>query len=275
MRLVLAFSLLLLACGGGSGSGSNENTQSDPFLGVMWQRAQKDSNCTWLKIFDDIEQVNLSFLWNSYGNDNTCLLSLFSSGKSITLRTYLSNGVCIRKNNCSEREIQSTGDIKKALVAVQALATNCPTCLLQIVPQLEDNWTHEKACSVYEALKPFTSAEIIRNPVKQSQVNYDATCYDGIELHNELPAGRQLFSGSNDGASLLLSDYAFSGLLIDVVEASRRRNAFGRSSYYFIWHALGNCLKGDTRNAPFPHQRVCEDNENIYIDLNSILQEGL
>lgn len=274
VKYLILLSAILIACGGGNNSGEIAG-QSDTYLGIMWQRAQKGSNCNWLRIFDGVEQINLSFLFNSYGSDNTCLLKLFNTDKEIRLRSYLSNGVCIRKNNCSEREIQSIPDIELALVAVEALASDCATCVLEIVPQLEDNWTHSKACEVYNRLKAITKNDVIRNPVKQSQVDFNNTCFDGIELHNELPEGRQLYSGSNDGAALLLSEYDYSGLSISVAEASRRRDALGRDSYYYIWHPLGNCLHGDTAQAPFPHQRDCRDDSQIYTDLNKLLIEGL
>lgn len=268
MKWLLALFIFCFACG----SSEQQDAQQDPYLGVMWQSAMKTGSCDWLQIFNDVEHVNLSFLWGSYGSDSTCLHQLFNTARPIVLRAYLSNGVCIRKRNCSALEIESIGEIIQALGEVQAVAAHCASCVLEIVPQLEDNWTHNQACAVYNALRGRTDASIIRNPVKQSQVNYDSSCFDGIELHNELPERRQRTSGSNDGAGLLLSRYDFSGVSIDVAEAIRRRKLFGRDSHYFLWHPLGNCLHGDTAQAPFPYLRNCEDRPDILQDLNDILR---
>lgn len=271
MRWLFLCILFVIACG----SQEQQDAQQDAYLGVMWQSAMKPGSCDWLQIFNDVEHVNLSFLWGSYGSDSTCLHQLFNTTRPIVLRAYLSNGVCIRKRNCSALEVESVGEIVQALGEVQTLVAACPSCVLQIVPQLEDNWTHNQACAVYNALRGKTDANIIRNPVKQSQVDYDYNCFDGIELHNELPEGRSTFSGSNDGAAILLSSYDYSGLSITLDEARRRRDIYGRGSYFYIWHPLGNCLHGDTAQAPYPYLRECENRPDILQDLNTLLRGGL
>lgn len=269
MKRLVVIILLLVSCGGGSESSS---PMPDPMLGIMWQSVQKSDECAWLEVFNGIDNKNLSFLWGSYGSNRICLDRFLRSGGSKLLRIYLSNGVCIRKKNCSEKEINSISDIKKAAEEVSKITG----AVIQIVPQLEDNWTDAYACEVAYQLRKVTHHEIWRNPVSQLQLSASFACFDGIELHGERPLFTSAnASGSNDGRSLLLSPYEWGGLSISRDDANRERNAFGRDSYYFLWHALGNCLKGDTANAPFPYQRDCENRPDIISDLNQILLTGL
>lgn len=259
--------IFILSCGG------SPDQKTESFTGVMWQSAMKGgASCQWHGLFKGVPEPYLAFLWGSYGKDSSCLVPFLQSNPHSKIRVYLSNGVCIRKGNCSRLEAASISDILgNAKEATKLIKDNCPDCELELVLQLEDNLLPNHACLFAEKLNDEGFLYVERNPVDESLL--DSGCFSGYELHNStnFPGGSSRRIWSNDGKNLLLQEYDFRGLHIDLAETRRVRDQIGRSSSILLWHALGNCLHGDTTDAPYPYLRTCEDRPDIIKAINEEL----
>tara|TARA_R110000868_G_scaffold330792_1_gene591786 strand:- start:1091 stop:1876 length:786 start_codon:yes stop_codon:yes gene_type:complete len=258
-RLLLAILILLLT----------SNLYAD--TGLMWQSVRKNNeSCSWIKAFNKKTNPYLAFLWGSYGDDNRCLIKFMEKFPKARIRVYLSNGICIRKNNCSKLEATSTKAILKAACEAKALISSvCPECRQEIVYQLEDNYEGVKACKLARKYRKKVGGKIYRNPTFRTQL--DPNCFDGYELHNDVMTLNN-FVWSNDGKSLLLDDYQYNGLVMSVAELERQKAKLRRKDDVILWHAAGNCLYGSTETAPYPFKRTCQERPDIIKSLKKLMK---
>lgn len=240
----------------------------------MIQGVQNESMpCDWQEAFKDLDDYYLAFLWGSYGRNNRCLTTFLTSNSYNYLTVYLSQGVCERKKNCSSIEAQTYNEISEALREAREYFTQFNNVSVRYVLKLEDNYSALEAELLAAQIKANYDIELWRNPNNKSELN-PVTFFDGIELHNDtIDAAEFPITYSNDGKCPLLANYNFSGLFIGLDEIRRIRRSLGRNTYFLLWHPVGNCLHGDTLHAPYPINRDCSQNTQVYKELNSFLKD--
>lgn len=277
--VVLLFVVWFLAACGGSGSNAAKSTPTDPraaFFGVMWQGVQNGSmDCSWLDIFRDVPKPALSFLAVSYGVNNDCLAEFLADEREKVVNAYLSNGVCIRRRNCSDIELSTTGQIVAAARWVNHIFyLHCKNCRKILTIQLEDNLDEHTACLIADAVREAVpDAEVWRNPERAADIGSSYTCFDGIELHNSTDYSEGVATAwSNDGADLLLGNTIWANpSRVSRDDARRGARESGADIVYF-WAADGNCLLTDSGAAPWPYKRDCSNRDSKTIsDLNQLL----
>lgn len=271
LRILLTVTVLFVAaCGserGGESSGVGTLRATIGRAGTVVMLAQNPSmNCDWVKVFNGVDYVALSFLWGSAGDSNYCLAELVKDGKPTSINVYIANGSCERKDICSEREATTPDKVVEAGVdAVRTLQQVCPDCEITVTLGLEDNWSAREACMLAGKLRGSLSlfgfsTPVWRNPVNHYQIGGSADCFDGFELHGyqfEHFPNRKPCRWSNDGADLLLGNRTWSASdLISVSEFKRVAREIPDCSVY-AWSAEGNCLTADSSRAPAPHERTC------------------
>ena len=255
---------------------------------LMWLGAQHElMNCDWIRAFDGLPEICMAFLFRSFGSENRCLLELMQDPRPKHLRVYLSQGTCIRKGNCSPLEaVVPSQIIDRAVDFLSFVDATCESCSVDIVPRLEDNLTHDEACSIGAQIRetfPFLGLRfqpiVSRNPLSPSDYNFDAPCFDSVELHGDTaahfyaqPETECIYS--NDGIDVAIGGTLWSNPQI-MSEAEIRgavEEKYSRCDSY-IWTADSNCLTTDTISSPFPYDRQCTIDMATIEALNSLLLE--
>jgi hypothetical protein len=161
-----------------------------------------------LASMDNFRQINLAFLWDSFGENNDCLLSVMNDPRLKNLEVILFNEVCQRNRNCASHEFLagiSTNDYENALLhrdqktmrrikrymnkVVAFFALNLkPTTQLFVSPGLESNLSGPAMhVLVRLASRLFPGALMIENP-ESGGSNYSAGAtfreYHGTGLPN-------------------------------------------------------------------------------------------
>lgn len=250
--------------------------------GLSWLNLQNETmGCEWLSAFDGLPELYLGFLYGSSGDSVQCLLIWLSDQRPKTLVAYLSNGVCIRKDNCSEREAITPNDIGTRAREVQMIVeTHGVNTEIILVPQLEDNWGQEAAQEARRAVLASVGpgSRIYRNPVTAAQAgSRDESSFSGLVLHYDAfeesgePPPPCVYSNDGWDISGIGSTWNIphTAPITEVIKRARELPA----CIVLLWAADGNCLTQDTRDAPLPHLRNCEPNpEKIEILNRSLIK---
>lgn len=83
-------------------------------------RHEKFECLKFLNSINSLSTINISMLWDSFGNNNDCLLSLLNDPRMRSLEIALINECCIRNNDCAPNEFlygMKKSDYEKRLVA--------------------------------------------------------------------------------------------------------------------------------------------------------------
>jgi hypothetical protein len=231
-------------------------------------------SCDWLGVYDDAEELILSFLWKTPGPKLDCLKKWFDDPRPKTLLVHLSNGVCRRNDNCDPAEPSDSEIVDEALEVTAFVSAYCADCDLILSPQLEDNWQADEACERAAELRSISNAEISRNPVRAENLGESVNCYDYVELHGSerehFPTGKPCLY-SNDGTDLDMGDTLWN--LPDVIgrEALAADIRELPDCISFVWTADGNCLSGQSKDAPLPKDRRCPLERGTIADLKEFI----
>lgn len=277
----------LISCGDGSEQPIHPTREEPLFkVAVMWQGVQNASMpCTWTEMFEGLRKARFSFPWNSYGESNGCLLSFLQSDQPKLINVFACQGVCKRNKNCSERECRTDQDlIDRAVDIALFLEEFGKNTELILTLELEDNYSHRKACDLRARVESrflelnLQRPQLWRNPVHAKNFDFNDPCgFDGIELHNSEAShirGTQTIpvAWSNDGSDLIIPG-SLRHLEPSIDVPTLRRTIEGNSfSLSYIWYSGGNCLSSSAAQSPFPHNRNCIDEWEAITLLNVLLR---
>lgn len=238
---------------------------------------QSTMPCDWIRLFGSQDKICLAYLHRTFGDSNACLIELFKNDKPKLIKVYLSNGSAERKNIADDAN--NNGVNKNALEVMSFLTTSCPTCDIELVLGLEDNWTADEAIHlsstvrriVNESAYASTKYILSRNPVNHNQLGDNPYNYfDSIELHGTSQAQyllRAPCSWSNDGEDLLLSGYTWNiPSVIDIGSIRRVRQESLPHCDIYLWQSKFNCLDSDSSMSPLPMDRDCSGVDSVFVD---------
>ncbi len=277
----LAGLVFFLSCG----SGKTEELISLIPHGLAFYHIQNPTMpCDWIRIFDGLPSIRLSFVHRVSGDSDRCLIRLLEDPRPKAIQIFLSEGVCVRKANCSDRN-PSTGDqiLEAGKEIAHIIDLHCKKCTISYIPQLEDDFTGFRACDVALALRLGISKianhgfQIWRNP--NIKTDPDFVCFDGVELHEFESYGlrqvpQALCSYSNDGVDLEVGSVW--NLPHRITTRSFLQNVKTRFQHCFsyLWTATGNCLQTDSSVSRRPVNRSCPLDAVKISELNRILLEA-
>lgn len=222
-------------------------------------------DCKWLDLFSHSKKPALAFLYRSFGNNDACVISFLKRYPNALVNLYASNGSCLRKDICSEKEATTAEEIiARAKEGASLISDHCPGCHLRITIQLEDDLDNTTACYIADALRLLLppQTEIWRNPNNPKRHRFRSNCFDGVELHNKHRFPRRYrgrCAWSNDGQDLLVGDTIWnhqpritSGRVYELATGELA------GCDIYLWTADGNCLGTDSNAAPAPPHRSCK-----------------
>ena len=247
------------------------------------------------KVFCDIENPALAFLWGTFGIRTDIIKRFYRCAENGVLQVYISNEVGRRKNTLYKGEFKRRWSVhkynqklekmsfltKRAIHRrVRRIVRACEPHMqggdvLLLCTGLEDNMTNKAARNLVEAIREITPHEIVRNPVGNNPQQSRAGA-DYLELHDAKPGVVLHRAGvwSNDGVDI---DYGQPRPLPNHVSASSMRTALRQSRTIngarYLWIAEQQGLYGDSAHAGRPRsRRIRVTNQSLDL-INSLLKE--
>lgn len=312
--VLLGLSLIVTSCGGPSDS-SNPNTPKDGLTNVGYapfNLTADNFNCTgFLDATQVVEHLHVAFLYNTFGNNFTCLENLLADPRLETLEVNLINEPGHRNGRLGSYEfLASEGDVQDydsklrsqdaalkqrfaAYVApLQSVLQNLDSSTqLLINPGLESNVSPEAgAVLVSWTRELFPNARVVWNPLNPSQEQLTTTAADLIEGHGPTPNISAPCVYNMDGTDV---SYPFRAA---IGEADHREGTAknwvqsgpplfqlieelaNRCEVAFVWTAEGNGI--DARNSNFVDPRSRNHNistdvyRSIFADIASVHTDG-
>ena len=94
--------LLCVSCGGGGVEEDKSRSVGLTFLGL---RSETVDCKQVFQMLDGIEQPAISFLWESFGENDDCLDEFLADSRPKIVQVFLVNAVCLRKGNCAGADL--------------------------------------------------------------------------------------------------------------------------------------------------------------------------
>ena len=261
----------LVACGGGSDSSGS----SFPFGTAPYAIQQSNFNCAaYLNSISDLPEVNIAWLWNTFGANTGCLDTVIRDGRFNSYQLHLINGVCLRNGNCGSYEVfagltvgqaeslvlardpgllgkitQSASEAANFLSSRGILGNSC-----FISPVLETDLSTEASSVIIDTVKPlFPGCTFVHNPVNPTP-RIEGTLY---EHHSENSVVGSSCIYNNDGFSVSVGGdtSGFPRFLSEVQVADQLKNNT-TCELAFIWHHSYNCINGGFVD---PRARSCSE----------------
>jgi hypothetical protein len=316
--LIFTYAILsFVACGSGGSSSSDspDDPRSSGLTNVGYapfNLTAANFNCTgFLDATQVVKHLHIAFLYNTFGNNFTCLENLIADPRLETLEVNLINEPGHRNGRLGSYEfLASEGDVQDydsklrsqdaalkqrfaAYVApLQSVLQNLDSSTqLLINPGLESNVSPEAgAVLVSWTRELFPNARVVWNPLNPSQEQLTTTAADLIEGHGPTPNISAPCVYNMDGTDV---SYPFRAA---IGEADHREGTAknwvqsgpplfqlieelaNRCEVAFVWSAEGNGI--DARNSNFVDPRSRNHNistdvyRSIFSDIASVHTEG-
>ncbi len=214
-----------------------------------------------------LKKINKAILWNTFGNDTSCLEQYLADPKLESLEIHLINEVCQRHGNCGEYEFLhdiSLKEYRRKLIKQNQELTDklnqylaIPSAFLKeklqkntkcfISPGLESNLNTEAARNLIEIIKPhFPQCKIVWNPVGN---NPDHKPIPGtiFETHGSDPDMQAPCIADLDGEDISFPQRA--AILPNFIEHSKIPEYFSKYNHCennFLWVSEFNGISGRT-----------------------------
>lgn len=233
---------------------------------------------TYLQSIKQMPGYNISWLWNTFGNERACLERLVNDPKLNAIELHLMNEVCVRNGNCGSYEILSgmsksrvnelaereEGWFRQRIVEysngaaayIADIKGRRPDVSCYISPGLESNMTKKAMTNVTEWLRPmFPWCQFVFNPVHDTGERVEGS---HIEDHNPYRVLNSPCIFNTDGYSITFPEW---GSLyprnISHEQIPEVLGKFKSCDIIFYWHHSYNCI--NPRQFIDPRARACDE----------------
>jgi hypothetical protein len=270
--LVVALSLLLIF------TPSRCNAVVDN-LGIAPYAIQKDDfPCRALiNAFKNVDEVHLSFLYRTFGNNNKCLKKFMRDERLQTLQIHVMNEVCVRKGNCGKYESLAgihKNDLDKKLRNSKKLWKRIEKHAFKLRELLDENLGEQTQCMISPLLESqyvgekaarkvfrkfrnwFPECAMVWNPVSAQFLPKGA---DFLETHGRNAMSCGYCISNLDGTDInFVHRRSFLDNYINENQLPKYIKSHKRNVVNFLWTTECNCME---RRFKDPRKRKCENNK--------------
>lgn len=313
-RLTMLKQILLFICTIISLNSHAQSTKLENVGYAAFNLTSNNFNCTGLKSsFRGLNEIHISFLYNTFGNNFTCLKSLLEDPKLKTLQVHLINEPGHRNKRLQSYEFlydegtpkDYNAKISRRDSALKQKYFNYLSPLIEILnmsiradvellisPGLESNLTDESGKILIEWTREiFPSARIVWNPLKSSSSSLSVSTGDLLEQHGLFPILKAPCIFNLDGSDIsypnrpALGEPQYKeGQSKNWIQSGSpmfqlHEEMANRCEYVFVWSAESNGL--DYRKSAFVDPRKRNNRipnkvyETIFSDIKNLHRRGV
>lgn len=225
-----------------------------------------------LSIFKESKEIKLSFLWNTFGEDTSCIERVLNTNedKPRSVFIHFSNECCRRNGTCKRGELlRSLGvnDLNKQLEKnnkkiieafvertkkINVLIEKYPNVTFYLSTGLEDNYTKKAWEVVRKTIKKNTKAKyLFHNPLSRH-------CFmNRCEIHTKDLGLNNHWLFMPDGYCVKPFDSCNTNVLTQKENKARANNQLKNNNFYFLWWGESQGRYGESPvKAKNPRQRT-------------------